>query len=82
MPGEGDTEEYRRRLGESAQQLQQSLAWKTMYNNVLRLRESFVQKLIVGDEDAVQTRKAIVVMDAILKMPAALVEDGKRARES
>jgi len=60
----------------------QTLAWKTMYNNILRLRESFVQKLIAGDELGIENRRAIVVLDAILKMPAALVEIGNRQKES
>ena len=53
-----------------------------MYNNILRLRESFVQKLIAGEDGAGENRKAIVVMDSILKMPAVLVQDGKNAKES
>ena len=69
-------------IGASANQMSQTLAWKTMYNNILRLRESFVQKLIAGDESGIENRKAIVVLDAILKMPAALVEIGNRQKES
>jgi len=69
-------------VGASAGQLQEMLAWKSMYNNILWLRESYVQMLLAGDNNAAQNRKAIVVMDSILKMPAALGEIGKRAKGS
>lgn len=62
--------------------MQNLLAWKVMYDNIVRLRESFVQKLVAGEDGASEMRKAIVVLDSILKLPAKFIEDGKRARES
>ena len=79
---EGENEqEWLVRVGESSRQMQSLLAWKVLYDNVLRLRESFVQKLVAGEEGAELNRRAIVVMDLILKMPAKMVEDGKRRSE-
>lgn len=80
--GAEDSREYRVLLGGSARQLEDSLAWQTMRDNILALRDFYFQKFTVEGVDANENRKAIVVMESILKMPAALVEDGNRARES
>ena len=81
MPEGENEQEWLVRVGESSRQMQSLLAWKVLYDNVLRLRESFVQKLVAGEEGAELNRRAIVVMDLILKMPAKMVEDGKRRSE-
>ena len=80
IPTDKDSDQWVRELGESSRQMQNLIAWKCLYDNILRLRESFVQKLVTGEDGAAENRRAIVVMDAILKMPAKMVQDGKERR--
>jgi len=60
--------------------MQNTLAWKFIYDKTLLLRESFVQKLVTGEEGADMNRRAIQVIDMIMKVPAKLVQEGKERR--
>jgi len=79
---EGDQEASRwdLDLGASYQQLGKSMAWLHIVENVRRFREEAVERLVNGEDGADELRQVILTIDAILKMPVAMIEQASQAK--
>lgn len=67
--------------GNSAAALGENMAWRTIHDMVLRLRENMVSDLVDGKDGAAESRKAIRTIDSILKMPELFLRDGHEAQK-
>ena len=67
-------------LGGSYRQLEKSMAWLHIVENMRRFREEAVVRLINGEDGAEELRQVILTIDAILKMPTAMIDTARQAK--
>ncbi len=72
------------RLGSQYDGMVHSEAFQDFRNNIISLRERFVESLISGEVDGEINgiRKSINLLDTILLMPSVRIEQGAQAREA
>ena len=68
------------RLGQQYEGMVRSEAFQDFRNNIITLRERFIESLLVENDDGV--RQSINILDTILKMPSLRIQQGLEAREA
>ena len=67
-------------LGQSYEKMLDSMAWRHVTENLVRLREQFIQALVDGADGAASFREGIKLIDAVLRVPDKMITEGKSAR--
>jgi hypothetical protein len=73
-------EKYDIMLGHSYKQMVKMTAWKHLHDSILTLREEFVQALISGEDGAEDNRKAIWLLESLLRVPSAMIANCDEAQ--
>jgi hypothetical protein len=67
-------------LGRSYRQMLTLMAWLHLAENLRRFREEAVDRLINGEDGAAEWREVVKTIDAILRVPDAMIKTADQAK--
>jgi len=67
-------------LGRSYGQMVKTMAWLHLVENLQTFRAEAVESLVRGEDGADELRQVILTIDAILKVPPAMIETANEAK--
>jgi hypothetical protein len=68
-------------LAQGYGQLVKNMGWLHMAENMRRFREEAVERLINGEDGAEEWRNVVKTLDALLKIPNLMIENGRQAKD-